>query len=587
MNNECENEASIELATKQDIDDAPDFFEWPTWDDEIVDGEKESELSIAPVQQPGPGTPDRSREMERVLTFEAANKFVTEKGAKSVGVLVDILAHDRELSRKFVVYAGDLHFIEQVSSTEQKLIALNGDTLAGYLSTRIEFVRHSRTAKGDVYQRGIECPRALAYQICKTLPSSLRRISRVVHVPQIDADGNIRADVGIYEGKDGDYLVDTGLAEMPPEMSVEDAKAVLADIFGPDFMEAGNMAPAIAAMMTPHVRGTLLDYDAAAPMLVISAREKNSGKSLGARITTSTVSERHRAIWASFPQGEPAVGMQLTSTLRRNPVFLVMDDVNGAIESSKLCAALTSPTFCDREVRTSRDVEVDTRTQFILTSNGAKLLGDLDERSMILHLRGKSMRAPGKPFLRPGQEAVDYAEANRLRTMGALFSLVRAWIAAGRPKPSFNYLRSPAWGATVAAVLEHAGYEIRSALEASRDSSEDKHEVVALIGALIDQARNEVRQRVISDEEKKAILNKPDFFTERAFSMDEVGEKAIALGYSDKAPDKAAYVARDIMKQAKWLQPVDVDGKKYRLDKVSGRHAAVYIRRVVRDDEVA
>jgi hypothetical protein len=108
-------------------------------------------------------------------------------------------------------------------------------------------------------------------------------------------------------------------------------------------------------------------------------------------------------------------------------------------------------------LRTNEDVTCEVQTTFLLTANNASITIDLARRALHCRLVPHDER----PELRGGYRIefpIRHIEANRSRLLGAALTILRAYVAAGRPDVSMRRMGTfEEWSAVVRAALVWAG----------------------------------------------------------------------------------------------------------------------------------
>ena len=123
---------------------------------------------------------------------------------------------------------------------------------------------------------------------------------------------------------------------------------------------------------------------------------------------------------------------RLLALLRENRRVLVLDNVVGTLESSALCAMLTSSTYTDRVLGVSETVSVPTKTLLLITGNNIQLRGDLCRR-MLTTLIDAKMEAPWKRKF--DLDPAEYCRTHRFELIAAALTILRAGIQNGPEMP--------------------------------------------------------------------------------------------------------------------------------------------------------
>ncbi len=114
-----------------------------------------------------------------------------------------------------------------------------------------------------------------------------------------------------------------------------------------------------------------------------------------------------------------------------DPVFLI-DNVTEDLEGDFLCTALTQETITFRPLGLSEKVCVSTRSLFLATGNNLGIRGDLSRRCVICRLDARTANPEERAF---DFDATDEVMRDRPSLVTAALTVLRAYIAAGRPVP--------------------------------------------------------------------------------------------------------------------------------------------------------
>jgi len=216
----------------------------------------------------------------------------------------------------------------------------------------------------------------------------------------------------------------------PDDVSLDDA-VILLNCVLQDFRFAteSDRARAIAALITPAlVFGDLLG--GRAPVDLGEADASQSGKGYRNRLNAAI----YRTVVQAVTQKKGGVGSleeSFNSKLIRGAAFISIDNVRGAIDSPAIESFLTEDSYSAR-MPFQPDVEIDPRRIVLqLTSNKADITVDLANRSSCVRILKQPQDYAYASF--PEGDILDHVRANQPRFLGAVFAVVRAWYAAGKP----------------------------------------------------------------------------------------------------------------------------------------------------------
>jgi hypothetical protein len=146
---------------------------------------------------------------------------------------------------------------------------------------------------------------------------------------------------------------------------------------------------------------------------------------------------------------------QITSLLATGRSVALFDEAH-IIGGTSLARLITSTTWGDRLLGYSKNVSYPNNMSVIALGNNVEVTGDLPRRCIVVRLSSNLSR----PDLRSGFRHDDlraWVTVNRARLLEALLTILRAWVAAGRPSTATRLGSFDAWAAMIGGALEVAG----------------------------------------------------------------------------------------------------------------------------------
>ena len=243
---------------------------------------------------------------------------------------------------------------------------------------------------------------------------------------------------------------------MPSPDQVREARAfvegnLLADF---PFVDDCDRAVAWAALLLPFVRPLI---DGPTPLHLFTAPVAGTGKTLLAlALMTPALGKELEPMTADCE--EPEMRKRITASLRDSPTAVLLDNLGQGrrLESSSLASVLTACSWKDRLLNASAMASLPVRCAWLATGNNPCLSDELVRRTLRCRLDARTAR----PHLRPGFKHADvlgWARDNRGALVRAALTLVRAWLACGRPAGEVRLGMYEAWCAVVGGVLDNAG----------------------------------------------------------------------------------------------------------------------------------
>jgi len=281
----------------------------------------------------------------------------------------------------------------------------------------------------------------------------------IVETPIIRPDGTILATPGYDPATGLFYAPAAGLRvphipDRPTRGDVQGAVALLNEAVGDfPYETEADRANTLGTVITPAVRQAV----GLSPVCLLDAPQAGTGKSLLASAIYAIATGRLAAM-TSAPEADEEWRKLITSLLVEGATMVIIDNVDGTLSAASLAKAITSPTWNDRILGSTRTVTVPQLATWIATGNNMAVGGDMARRCYRVRLNARSARPwkDGRRFRHP--ELVPWVLENRGRLIAAVLTLCRAWHAAGRPQLSLPVLGSfEAWSRTVGGILAFAG----------------------------------------------------------------------------------------------------------------------------------
>lgn len=305
-----------------------------------------------------------------------------------------------------------------------------------------------------------------------------RKLRGIAPAPIVRADNTIAQEEGYDEASK--VLLDlagmeVNIPEDPTQDEVAEAVHLLLNEWLGDFPFAteADKANALALVLTYPLRELVTTV----PLAVISAKSKGTGKSkfLGLVVQLFT---RATPVWDSLPDTEEETRKQITTLLSTGSPFLCFDECP-EIGGKSINRLLTAQTWSDRRLGGNERVSLPNRAVMAATGNNVQVLGDTGRRYYPIEMFYDGANPENRPesdFQHPDVEA--WTEEHRGELLTAVFTLIRAWQVAGRPKKSTSFGSFERWEAVVGGVLQNAGVaQFLANLSVHRESSDYDEEL--------------------------------------------------------------------------------------------------------------
>jgi hypothetical protein len=286
-------------------------------------------------------------------------------------------------------------------------------------------------------------------------------LAGVVEVPTLRPDGSILATPGYDRATDLVYLADPSLTvppipEYPSTNDVQQAVSTVEDVFFDfPFVDQASRANAWAVLVTTVIRHAI---PGRVPLCLTDAPKAGTGKGLFTGIISVIATGRLAAMF-SAPDDDDEWRKQLTSALLAGATMIIIDNLEGRLDSPSLSRALTAPIWADRILKTNTMAHLPNNATWLATGNNISLGGDMPRRCYLVRM---DARHP-KPWERTGfrhPRLEEYVTKNRGELVAALLTIIRGWYAASCPVvsvPPFGGFE--AWAETTGGILAYAGID--------------------------------------------------------------------------------------------------------------------------------
>jgi hypothetical protein len=223
------------------------------------------------------------------------------------------------------------------------------------------------------------------------------------------------------------------------------------------FVDESSQANMLAAMITPVIRSMI---DGPVPLALLDKPVAGTGASLLAEVVSEVVLGRDAAMMTA-PTDEAEWRKKILTQLLAGRGVVIIDNIEGKLQSATLASVLTSMTYEDRILGRSETVVLPHRCCWVGTGINIQLGGDIPRRCYWIRMDPNSARPwqRKKAFRHP--DLKQWVRETRSEIIFAILLLAWAWIRAGRPVPKKKLLLGgfDQWLATLSGILSFAGVE--------------------------------------------------------------------------------------------------------------------------------
>lgn len=197
------------------------------------------------------------------------------------------------------------------------------------------------------------------------------------------------------------------------------------------FKDDASRAHALAYTLSPFVREMI---NGPVPPTVFDAPTEGTGKSLLINVCTY-IFLGHDAPTMADTTDDDEWRKRITSKLLGGATHALIDNINREIDSGVLANVWTQPIWDDRTLGVNRDVKIPNRMIWALSANNIQLSRENTRRVVWCRLDA-NMEKPAtrdtNEFRHPDLRS--WIADNRDELVTAALILIRAWLAAGKPK---------------------------------------------------------------------------------------------------------------------------------------------------------
>jgi len=313
-----------------------------------------------------------------------------------------------------------------------RVVPVTRDWLVDHLDRAAEFFSAKTADDGVFKETAQDAPMwAASAIIAKNGERKLPYLSAVITAPILRADGSILAEPGHDPESGLLYLTDSqnGL-QVPERPTTQQALAAMSRLWAPvrsfplaDDVDRGVI---LAALLTACLRPSL----PTAPGFGFDAPTAGTGKTLLAQTIGALGAGNAPAAMPPASNQDEECRKRLFAVLRDGHKTLLWDNVRDVFGNSAIDAFLTAAVFADRVLSLSETASLPNRVLFLVTGNNLRLAGDTCRRVLVARMDASMDTPYTRSF---AFDPLQTVLGNRESLVIDALTIVRAWIAAGRP----------------------------------------------------------------------------------------------------------------------------------------------------------
>lgn len=291
---------------------------------------------------------------------------------------------------------------------------------------------------------------------CRGEWPGVRPLEGITECPVLRPDGTV-LDVPGYDQVTGlFYEPNVDFPPIPSEPTLDDATTAIATLYDvvQDFPFASpeHLSAWMALLLTPFARPTIDDC------VPFGLLDKNSHR-VGATKLSNAIGEIYsgRPLPHMAKTNEEEMRKRLLALAISGDPIILLDNIEGLLDSQVLAGAITSMTVQDRRLGVTEMVPMPMRALWLVTANNLTLSNELVGRALHVRLE-TSLESPEHRTGFKYDPFIPHVHRERPKLASAALTVLRAYLAAGCPDQSLSAWGSfEAWSRVVRGALVWAG----------------------------------------------------------------------------------------------------------------------------------
>ncbi len=283
-------------------------------------------------------------------------------------------------------------------------------------------------------------------------------LDRIVGAPVFAADGTLLLTPGYHRAAcvfyESSGLVVPPIPEQPTSDDIRRAVETLAEPLA-DFPFIGDAerAHAYALLLLPFMRTMIAGPT---PLHLFEKPTPRTGASLLVSVLTLPALGRPVTVMTAARDGDEW-RKRITAALLGSPAVIAIDNLRERLDSEHLSAVLTAwPFWKDRPMGVSEMREIPNLSAWTATANNPALSNEIAGRVARSRLDARTDRPWERTEYRIPR-LLEWVTQRRAELIHAALTLIRAWLAHGRPAGRATLNGFEAWSFAMGGVLDAAG----------------------------------------------------------------------------------------------------------------------------------
>ena len=245
------------------------------------------------------------------------------------------------------------------------------------------------------------------------------------------------------------------------DMSLDEAKDIINTIYsGFCFQSEQDRTNAIAAMITPYLKGIFTNFNVRTPVFFYVANRERAGKDYCAGVTGiiyegQAIEENPISTSEKGGNSNDELRKSITSAMIQGRKRFHSSNNKGLINNAVFESATTNSVWTDRILGKNEKVIFSNELDFSMSGNiGTKLTPDLANRSIYINLFLDIEDANERVFKIPNLHG--WVLENRDLILSAIYCLIKNWFNHNCPKGSAPFTSFQEWAEICGGIMECA-----------------------------------------------------------------------------------------------------------------------------------
>jgi putative DNA primase/helicase len=282
--------------------------------------------------------------------------------------------------------------------------------------------------------RAVDPPKLVLEQLLDLAHWNFPTVKGIINAPTLRPDGSLLLGAGydattqLWYKPSGDITLPP-ISEQPTKEQALAALKLLKDLLSGFPFVNGGVSVALAGLMTPVLRGAF-EF---APLFLFTSPESGTGKSYLVWVIGVLATGRPPAATLLGSADKQEIEKCLAAAAFEAKPILHLNNLDFDLKSATLCQMVTEGLVEIRPFgRNDATITCDCRgTTVYANGNNIRIVGDLVRRTLKAHMNAK-MEAPETRAFK--FDPVESIKSDRGKYLAAVFTIVRAYMAAGCPR---------------------------------------------------------------------------------------------------------------------------------------------------------